>query len=253
MDPTSEYYTLHGRTQVQTNCTIPTLREVFKLIKNSNNNLIRLRIEAKYYSDPAMSEYKLNPDKDEFLNKFLELVKEFEFEKRIVFKSFDWDIVVRLKKLNPGIETSALYNEQPSWGEIDSTTLWLDKETPSPWLAGLNIHDFDNNPVAAAHYLGIDGISPYYKEITKQQVDEAHNYGMKVTPWTVNNIDDMSLLYDMGVDGIITDKPWILRDFIESKGENILPTKKLDLPYHLEPNHLESIDINVQDGKDSAY
>lgn len=253
MDTKSEYYLLHGRTQVQTNCTIPTLRELFELIKSSKNEQIKLRIEAKYYSDPVMYEYKLNPDKDIFLSKFLELVNEFGFEKRIIFKSFDWDIVVRLKKLNPAIETSALYNEQPSWGEIDSTTLWLDKTEPSPWLAGLNIHDFNNNPVSAAHFLGIDGISPYYKEITKQQVDEAHNYGMKVTPWTVNNIEDMNLLYNMGVDGMITDKPWILIEFIKSKGENVFTTKKVDLPYHLEPKHYDACDIKITNGNDSSH
>ena len=253
MDITTEYYTLHGRSQVQVDSSIPTLRELFELVKDSKNDVVRLSIEAKYYSDSTMESYKLNPDKDELLNEFLKLVKEFNFEERVVLQSFDWDILVRMEKLDSSIETIALYNEQPSWGEADSTTLWLDRSETSPWLAGINIHDFDNNPVKASHYLGIDGISPYYEEITKEQVEEAHSYGMKVVPWTINNMEDMETLYKIGVDGMITDKPWILREFLESKGENLLPVQELNLPYHLEPNHLYVEDTKVQGGMDAAF
>lgn len=106
----------------------------------------------------------------------------------------------------------ALYSEQPTWGTPDATTLWLDRDTPSPWLAGVDIHDFGGDPVKAAHHLGIDDISPYYEEVTREIVDEAHGLGMKVIPWTLNNREDMEKMYDLGVDGMITGRPWVLRD-----------------------------------------
>ena len=37
---------------------------------------------------------------------------------------------------------------------------------------------------------------------------------MKVVPWTVNNEKDMTMLLDMGVDGIISDKPWLFKTSI---------------------------------------
>jgi glycerophosphoryl diester phosphodiesterase len=63
----------------------------------------------------------------------------------------------------------------------------------------------------------------------------------------------MEILYEMGVDGIITDKPWVLREFLEEKGEILLPKRKVDLPYHLDPDHLETEDKKSESGRDAAY
>jgi glycerophosphoryl diester phosphodiesterase len=56
-----------------------------------------------------------------------------------------------------------------------------------------------------------------------------------------------------GVDGMITDRPWVLRQYLESKGEKIRPLTSVDLPYHLDPEHIEISDDKVEGGKDSAY
>lgn len=49
--------------------------------------------------------------------------------------------------------------------------------------------------------------SPHYKLATKELVEEAHEKGMKFVPWTVNTLEEMKVLKEMGVDGIITDYP----------------------------------------------
>jgi len=254
MDPTVEYYELHGRTQVQADAFIPSLRQMFELVRDSGNEEIRISIEAKAYPDPALGiANEKNHDYDLLLREFLSLVNEFGFRDRVILQSFDWEVLVRMKEMDPGIETIALYSEQPSWGTPDATTLWLDRDEPSPWLAGVNIHDFDGDPVRAAHSLGIDDVSPYYKEITRELTEEAHAFGMKVVPWTVNSKKDMAALYRMGVDGIITDKAWVLREFLEEAGEDIPPVRKVDLPYHLEPAHLEAEEKKPGNGRDAAY
>ena len=254
MDPSVEYYELHGRTQVQADTCIPSLRQMFELVRDSGNDLIRMSIEAKVYPDPALgTKYEKNYDYDKFNAEFLALVNEFGFRDRVILQCFDWALLVKMKELDPGIRTIALYSEQPAWGTPDATTLWLDREEPSPWLGGIDIKDFDGDPVRAAHSLGIDDVSPYFKEITKELTDEAHELGMKVVPWTVNSIRDMSILYRMGVDGIITDKPWILREYLEKKGEKLPPITEVDLPYHLEPDHYEAEERKSESGRDAAY
>ena len=40
----------------------------------------------------------------------------------------------------------------------------------------------------------------------------AHDAGLLVIPWTVNEPDDMRSLLALGVDGIITDRPDLARD-----------------------------------------
>ena len=254
MDPSTEYYELHGRTQVQADAFIPTLRQLFELVRDSGNENIRMSIEAKAYPDPALgARYEKNPDYDKLLREFLSLVNEFGFRDRVILQSFDWAVLVKTKEIDPAIRTIALYSEQPSWGVPEGTTLWLDRDEPSPWLGGIDIREFDGDPVRAAHSLGIDDVSPYFKEITKELTDEAHEFGMKVVPWTVNSVKDIEALYEMGVDGIITDRPWVLRKFLEEKGEKLLPVIDADLPYHLEPDHYEADDRGDENGRDAAY
>ena len=254
MDPSIEYYELHGRTQVQTDAFIPSLRQMFELVRDSGNEDIRMSIEAKAYPDPALgTRYGKNPDYDKLLEEFLSLVNEFGFRDRVILQSFDWLVLVKMKELDPGIRTIALYSEQPSWGVPEGTTLWLDRDEPSPWLGGIDIRDFDGDPVRAAHSLGIDDVSPYFKEITKEITDEAHELGMRVVPWTVSFTDDFETMYEMGVDGIITDRPWVLREFLEGKGEKLHTVRDVDLPYHLEPDHFEAEDKKSESGRDAAY
>ncbi len=213
-----------------------------------------MSVEAKSYPDPAMGVlHEKSPNADLILGEFLSLVEEFGFGDRVALQSLDWSVLVKMEEKNPEIETIALYSEQPSWDSPDGTSLWLDRDEPSPWLAGVNIHDFGDDPVKAAHSLGVDNVSPYYGEVTEEVVEQAHELGMKVIPWTVNDADDMEMLYDLGVDGIITDRPWVLRDLLESKGEQVPPAQEVALPYHLEPDHLESSGPKAEGGQDAAY
>lgn len=254
MDPSSEYYSLHGHTQVKADVCIPTLRQMFELVRDSGNEYIRMSIEAKAYPDPALgAKYEKNPDYDILLGEFLRLVNEFGFRDRVILQSFDWEVLTKMKELDPGIRTIALYSEQPSWGVPEATTLWLGREEPSPWLGGADLRSFDWDPVRAARSLGIDDVSPYFRELTKELTDEAHRLGMKVVPWTVNARRDIADMYDMGVDGIITDRPWVLREFLDEKGEALPPMREVGLPYHLEPDHYESDGRDPGSGRDAAY
>ena len=52
--------------------------------------------------------------------------------------------------------------------------------------------------------------SPTQATVTQALLDEAHDAGLMVIPWTVNDPNDMRRLIDMGIDGLITDRPDIL-------------------------------------------
>ncbi len=47
----------------------------------------------------------------------------------------------------------------------------------------------------------------------------AHDCGIRVLVWTVNETDTMHRLLDSGVDGIITDRPDLLRDVLIGRGQ----------------------------------
>ena len=43
--------------------------------------------------------------------------------------------------------------------------------------------------------------------------------GIKIHVWTIDDRDEMIRLLDLGVDGIMTDRPAVLKDVLESRGE----------------------------------
>lgn len=254
MDPNcGEYYDLHGKTQFTYDAKIPTLEELMQLIQSYGDKNIVLNIETKSYPDPASAGYKNNADPKKFVEVFNNIVKKYDMEDRVVLQSFDWQTLIEMKKLNPNISTSALWQEQPSWGR-DSESLRRYEKKKSPWLGDLDIKDYQGNPVKAAHAIGADIISPYYTEISKQDVDEAHSLGMKVVPWTVNNEKDMNMLLDMGVDGIISDKPWLLKQVLEKRNIKLhTPTVNVDSPYHTGTDHKDTAPTEAGNGNDAAY
>lgn len=254
MDPNcGEYYDLHGKTQFTYDAKIPTLEELMQLIQSYGDKNIVLNIETKSYPDPASAGYKNNADPKKFVEIFNNIVKKYDMEDRVVLQSFDWQTLIEMKKLNPNISTSALWQEQPSWGR-DSESLRRYEKKKSSWLGGLDIKDYQGNPVKAAHAIGADIISPYYTKISKQDVDEAHSLGMKVVPWTVNNEKDMNMLLDMGVDGIISDKPWLLKQVLEKRNIKLhTPTVNVDSPYHTGTDHKDTAPTEAGNGNDAAY
>jgi glycerophosphoryl diester phosphodiesterase len=53
---------------------------------------------------------------------------------------------------------------------------------------------------------------------TPELVDVAHAHGIVVHVWTIDEPNEMRALLDVGVDGIMTDRPAVLREVFEERG-----------------------------------
>lgn len=255
MNPAAgDYYEGHGKTQLSVPGTkIPTLEEVFELANAYGNDKIYFNIETKSYADPADPNYANNADPEKFVKKFYEIVKKYHMEDRVFLQSFDWRTLKIMHKIDPAITLVALSSEQPSWGYVDGCYLKIGDKKASPWLAGLNINDYHGDYVKAAKAIGADIVSPYWEELSPQLVSEAHELGMKVVPWTVNSPKSMNMLIDMGVDGMISDKPWILRDLLIKRNIPVAePTINANSPYHTGTGIINAETKKLSKGGDSA-
>lgn len=54
--------------------------------------------------------------------------------------------------------------------------------------------------------------------VTPELLARAHNAGMQVHVWTINDADDMRRLFDLGVDGIVSDRIDLLADVLAERG-----------------------------------
>jgi glycerophosphoryl diester phosphodiesterase len=55
--------------------------------------------------------------------------------------------------------------------------------------------------------------------VDERFVAAAHERGLQVHVWTVDDPDECTAMLDLGVDGIMTDRPAMLREVLEKRGE----------------------------------
>ena len=130
----------------------------------------------------------------------------------ITLTSFDTDILLQLQ-----LQQASLPMRYP-------TGLLLEPKTTLP--SQIRFLPMPNKDGEALMYrtfnqaceLGCGQVGVYYALITPTLVEIAKRFGLKVTAWTVNDIDAAKKLLNMGVDCIITDFPTkFLKNLTQSK------------------------------------
>ena len=185
---------------------IPTLRDLFALVRKSGNARVRFNIETKI--DPNRPDETLEPQA--FVAKLLALIETEAFSDRVMIQSFDWRTLQLVQQQAPKIPTVYLTLQRGS-----APTVALDKATN--WTAGFNPADHGGSLPRTIKAAGGAIWSPHFGDVTAALVAEAHGLGLRVVAWTVNKREDMARMIELGVDGIISDRPDLLRQVAGEK------------------------------------
>ena len=186
---------------------IPTLIEVFDLVRKSGDKKVRFNIETKI--DPHHPDE--SPDPQRFVTLLLDLFRREKFSDRVMVQSFDWRTLLLVQKLAPAIPTVYLTQQKGS-----GATISLDKATE--WTAGFNPAEYGKSLPRTIKAAGGAIWSPYFGDVDAGLIAESHQLGLKVVVWTVNKPEDIARMIDIGVDGIISDHPDLLRKIAGEKG-----------------------------------
>lgn len=186
--------------------TIPTLAEVFALVRRSGNSHVRLNIETKI--DPRHPEDTLDPE--HFVRVLLDLLEREKMTDRVLVQSFDWRTLQLVQRAAPRIPTVYLTTQSGDSANVQ-------KSGKSDWTAGFDPERYGGSVPAAIKAAGGAVWSPNHADIDAADIAQAHALGLRVVAWTVNDEASMSRLIDQGVDGLISDRPDLLRRVVQEK------------------------------------
>jgi glycerophosphoryl diester phosphodiesterase len=203
IDPASSYARRFPEQSPHDGERVPMLAAVFARVKALGADDVGFNIETKVF--PARPDETLAPEP--FVRALLAVVRDAGMVRRVTIQSFDWRTLQLVQRLEPAIRTVYLTVRGREEDTLDGTT----------WTAGLRLQDFPS----VAHMVNAAGgaiWSPAYQNLSAEAVKGAHELGLKVVPWTVNDPADAQRLIDWGVDGIITDYPDRIREVMRRLG-----------------------------------
>ncbi|MFN8072041.1 MAG: glycerophosphodiester phosphodiesterase [Mycobacterium sp.] len=168
---------------------MPTLREVLDTFRD--RSAVRFNVETKIEPDhPGDS-----PDPATFSRKLVDELRSAGVDQRTTIQSFDWRTLKEVQRIAPEIPTVALT-------EADTSLL-----EDGRWTAGLRLGDYGGSVPALVAASGADIWSPDSEKLSAESVRDAHDRGLSVVPWTVNEPKDIDAMRGLGVDGVISDYP----------------------------------------------
>ena len=183
---------------------IPTLAALFERVRARGAETVRFNIEIK--TDPTRPDDTATPDA--MVRAVLAEIDRAGVAQRVTMQSFDWRILALVGELAAQMPRAYL---------TSARTL-----KDSRWTAGLEAASFPSTPqlvrAAAGERSGPVLWTPSGNDISAAGVKEAQGMGFKVIPWTINKRVDMTNIMRLGVDGLITDQPDVLRDVLRSQG-----------------------------------
>jgi glycerophosphoryl diester phosphodiesterase len=177
----SEEYLLRGRAPKDRRYAIATLEEVATTFPG-----VLLNLDIKGAS-PLVEPY------EELLAQEL---RRLDLSDRVIVASFHDDAIQAFRRFAPGVATSAATNE---------TAAFYFSHLQDPVVP----------PVVAFQ------VPPRYGDIdvvTESFLEAAHMAGIAVHVWTINEEVEMARLIDLGVDGLVSDRPSVLAALLDARG-----------------------------------
>ena len=189
------------------NQKIPKLDELLKLSSKNLSQDTIINLEIKSTPD----EKNLTPGPKEMVQIVLNDIKKSNLQDKIIISSFDWRILREVKNQSPEISRAYLTFQQEKGLKIKKTIF-----SKSPWIDHIPLTIVYDLPKIIKE-LGGSAWHPYYKDINKKAVKDAHDYNLPVNVWTVNDEYNMLKMIEYEVDGIMTDYPLKLKELCDKK------------------------------------
>jgi glycerophosphoryl diester phosphodiesterase len=205
LKPGSTYAQTYPDQQPVDGTRIPKLADLFERVKKAGNDSVQFDCETKV--SPVEREKTLPPEA--FARRVIAEIRAAGMARRMTIQSFDWSTLQIIQKEAPEMRTMYLTSPRTLQPGPDGK--------PSPWLAGFAPELHGGSVPKAVKAAGGRIWAPNQTYLTPALLAEAHALGLIVVPWTVNEPAMMVKLIEMGVDGIISDRPDLVQVELRKK------------------------------------
>ena len=171
---------------------MPTLQELFEKMQQPEFEQMRLMVEIK--SEPNY----LSQDRENIASLVIKQIREANLSNKVLLHSFDWLLLSEFKKKDPKITTSFLTKK----GYQNESENYYPSQVFMQDAAG-----YSNSVPEKISALGGSVWCPYFKDITRDRLLSARENNLIVVVWTLNELDDIDAMIELGVDAIVTDYP----------------------------------------------
>ncbi|MEZ4642333.1 MAG: glycerophosphodiester phosphodiesterase [Chloroflexota bacterium] len=124
---------------------------------------------------------------------FCDLLREYGMAEQVLVPSFDAETIAAMRATCPEVATSLVRPEVTQFWILN--VLGLSAAFRAPGEA-IQVPERSTLPVLGE-----------VQVVTERFVRNAHRHHVAVHVWTIDETDDMARLLDLGVDGLITDRP----------------------------------------------
>ena len=201
VNPASAYARRWPQQRAADGAKIPRLRDVFDLARKAGNDSVRFNIETKV----SPLEPDLTVPSEEFARLLMAEVRGAGMSARTTIQSFDWRTLQWVQANAPEVQTVYLTAVSDFLDNIEAA------KPVSVWTAGRHVREHGGSVPRLVKASGGAVWSPFYGNLTLEAVREARALNLKIVAWTVNDPADMRRLIEWDVDGIISDRPDVLR------------------------------------------
>ncbi|MSP34835.1 MAG: glycerophosphodiester phosphodiesterase [Limnohabitans sp.] len=208
INPTTQYGKIFSSQKSQDGIRVPRLKDLFEMVKMGGHQQVKFAIETKI--TPQRPDQTPEPEK--FVELLLQEIQQYGLEDRVQILSFDWRTLQIIQRMAPKLPTVYITAQL---AVLDN--LAIKSGQPSEWTAGFQYAKYGSVPkmIKAA---GGTHWSSFWRELDAQKVREAQELGLKVIAWTVNDRQTMGQMLDLGVDGLVTDRPDIAATLLKERG-----------------------------------
>jgi glycerophosphoryl diester phosphodiesterase len=208
INPWSQYAKTFSSQRAVDGTRIPRLADLLRMVRESGNEQVRFAIETKL--TPHRPEQ--TPDPETFVRLLLKEIDDAGLAaERVQILSFDWRTLQIVQRDRPKVATVYLTIQAKNFDNVMAGS-----GGNSPWNAGFTFARHGSIPrmIKAA---GGTHWSSNWRELNAGNVAEAKGLGLKVLAWTVNDRETMQSMLDLGVDGLVTDRPDIAIELLRDR------------------------------------